>query len=396
MQFLTTTILLTICWLAIPANQSQQLDSIPAPQTGRQVVDHARAIPDFAISQLEELCGEIDGYKKSQLVILTVNDTGGRDPVAFATAYFNQHGIGESTANNGILVFAAMQQRTAAVIVGEGLDNEENRAICEKIAQEVMGARFRRNDPAGAMYGGGFAAARELLGHADLANRLERETNRERRLRKSSNPKHRNVLWWLLGGGTLAGGVVLLVWSRWQVRYGGRDCDDCQAEMVMLDEVQDDAFLDPPEKLEEELGSADYDVWACLDCNNVVKYRYGKFLTRYSKCPSCQYQTKLKVSRTLVHATTKRGGQVQVTEDCKNCDYHQRYTYATPRLPEPDNDSSDDGFNFNFGGGSSRRNRRRKSRGGFRRRSGGSRRRRSGGSRRRGGGSSRGGGSARW
>jgi len=362
-------------WTATEA-RAQSIDSLPAPGPGRDVIDHARVIQEFGKNQLGELCDEIRDFKKSQLVILTVQDTGDMDPEKYAIAYFNRHGIGEQLNNNGLLVFAAMKQRTASVIIGDGLKNERNLRLCREIARDAMVARFKRNDPAGAMFGGGFAAARQILGYSELANRLERETNDERRKRKSnSNDSGKKAFFlWLAGGGVLGVGTVTFLWSRYQVRYGKRNCKSCSAEMVMLDEEQDDTFLDPPEQIEERIGSVDYDVWACLSCEEVLKYRYGRWLTRYSKCPRCRYKTRNKISRTIRAATQKRGGKVRVDEDCVSCDYHKTYTYSTPRLPKPSSKSSGGGFSIGSG----------RSSGGF----GGG-----GGSR---GGSSSGGGSARW
>jgi uncharacterized protein len=335
--------------------RGQSVDEIPGPASGRMVIDEARVIPDFARIQLEELAREIREFRKSELVILTVQDTGGKEPSQYALDYFNKWGIGEATNNNGLLVFAAMNQRTAYIAIGDGLASEENYRKCEAIAREKMVARFKRNDAGGAMYGGGFAAARDILGYRDLADRLERETNEQRRLRKSQGRDYRAFFLWLAGGGVLGVGVIVFLWSRYQVRYGKRKCKSCQTEMVLLDEQKDDSFLDPPERIEERIGSVDYDVWACLKCDNVLKYRYGKWLTRYSRCPRCRYKTRSKISRTLRQATTARGGRVRVTERCENCSYHKTYTYSTPRLPKPRKISTGGSWSGgrSWGGGSS-------------------------------------------
>ncbi len=367
------------CLIALQSARAQSVNQLPGPSPGKMVIDHARIIPDFAEAQLEALADEIKGFNKSELVILTVQDTGNVDPEKFALDYFNKWGIGEATQNNGLLVFASMNQRTAYIAIGEGLASAENYRRCEDIARDRMVSRFKRNDPAGAMFGGGFAAAREILGYVDLANRLELETNSERRLRKSESPDRKLFFLYLAGAGILLAGVFMFLWSRYQVRYGKRKCKVCENEMVLLDEQQDDRYLDPPEVIEERIGSVDYDVWACMACDHVVKYRYGKWLTRYSRCPQCQYKTHSRISRVLVQATTSRGGRVRVTEDCENCTFHKTYTYATPRLPKPTKIKTSGGWGG--GGGFGR------SGGGFGGGGGGF-----GGGR----GSSRGGGGARW
>jgi len=355
---------------------AQTLDQIPGPVAGAQVVDHARIIPDFAKSQLEELAKEISKFQKSELVVLTVQDARGLTPEDFALAYFNKWKIGSATENNGLLVFAALNQRTAYIAIGEGLGTEENYRKCEQIARQKMVARFKRNDAAGAMFGGAFAAARDILGYQDLADRLEGQTNTQERLRlgAQTNSPFPFLIFGL--GGIFGVGVIMFLWSRHKVRYGERHCKHCQSEMVFLDEQKDDSFLDPPEIIEERIGSVDYDVWACMVCEHVLKIRYGSWLTRYSNCPKCRYRTRNKVSATIRRSTQRRTGKVRVTESCQHCTFHKTYSYTTPKLPKPKKRSS--GWSGGgFGRGSSS--------GGF-----------GGGGFGGGGGSSSGGGGASW
>ncbi|MDG2013881.1 MAG: hypothetical protein P8J33_10265, partial [Pirellulaceae bacterium] len=217
---------------------------------------------------------------------------------------------------------------------------------------QKMVVRFKRNDAAGAMYGGAFAAAREILGYQDLADRLEGQTDTQARLRLGE-PKKTQVPFFVFGfGGILGAGMFMFLWSRHKVRYGERHCKHCQSDMVFLDEQKDDSFLDPPELIEERIGSVDYDVWACMVCEHVLKIRYGSWLSRYSNCPKCRYRTRNKISATIRKSTQKRTGKVRVTEGCKHCSYHKTYTYSTPKLPKPKKRSS--GWSGGgFGGGSS-------------------------------------------
>lgn len=324
---------------AVSESAAQRFDELPGPGPGKQVVDQARVIPDFAKAQLEALADEISRFRQSELVVLTVQDAQGLPPDEYAVAYFNKWGIGEDSNNNGLLVFAAMKQRRAFIALGDGLKSEANFAKSRQIAKSKMVSRFKRNDPGGAMFGGGFAAAREILGYSDLADRLELETNSERRLRLG-NEQEPSFLFLFLGGGGILGLVAaMFLWSRHKVRYGQRHCKLCKADMVLLDEQQDDDYLNSPEQLEERLGSVDYDVWACMQCEHVLKFRYGSWFTHYSRCQKCRYHTANKVTSTIRAATTRRGGKVKVTETCRNCDYHETYTYSTPKLPKPNSGS---------------------------------------------------------
>lgn len=152
----------------------------------------------------------------------------------------------------------------------------------------------------------------------------------------------------LLGGGATAGGVGL-GYRLLTARRKPRDCEHCQQPMVLLNETDDDAHLQPAERVEEQLGSVDYDVWSCSGCDHVIKIRYGAFFTRYGKCPSCRAKTKSSTTRTISRATTFSTGLKEVEEVCQNCDHHHITQHVIPMVVESSSSSS----GFSSGGGSS-------------------------------------------
>lgn len=203
------------------------------------------------------------------------------------------------------------------------IDDKVNEESPEEVADEILDDIRRRTDP--------------NFGHSEpvkIAKKRERDK------------KGPLVLLFLLTGGTIGVGGVALVGGRYLLRGRTRVCPKCQEAMAKLDEQADDEYLEPPELIEERLGSVNYDVWACLTCEDVIKLRYGVFFSRYSNCPQCRRKTKNKISRTVVRATEHSGGVVEVTETCANCSYHNRYTYRTPRK-----NRSSNGMSSGFGGG---------------------------------------------
>jgi uncharacterized protein len=159
-----------------------------------------------------------------------------------------------------------------------------------------------------------------------------------------------NAPWYLGGGaGTLfAGGMGVRRWLRRRPRI----CPDCKQPRKLLDENEDDVHLNDGERKEETIGSVDYDVWWCGECQDVQVERYGAWLTSYSKCPSCSFKTKKESTRTLVSATYDHGGSVEVTVTCKNCPHCSSFTRSTPRLTRPSTTSSSSSSS-SFGGGRS-------------------------------------------
>jgi uncharacterized protein len=162
------------------------------------------------------------------------------------------------------------------------------------------------------------------------------------------------ITWWpWILGFTGVGGVCAVFGGRYYLRYRPRHCPNCAEEMILLKEDKDDTFLEDPEIVEENLGSVDYDVWACLKCEEVLKLRYGKLFTRYSKCPKCWYITVHRIERVLVNATYTHGGKVRVVERCQSCNYHRSYSYHTPMKVRSTSSSSGSGSSFGGGGGGS-------------------------------------------
>ncbi len=155
----------------------------------------------------------------------------------------------------------------------------------------------------------------------------------------------------------LGGGVFLLTglllgrrWNRKRVRT----CEGCKNSRQLLGDDAEDEHLEPAQKTEENLKSVDYDVWWCGRCDDVLVLRYGAIFTSYSKCPGCSAKTKSSSTTTLSHATRHSTGLQQIDERCANCEYTNRYTRTTARLPSPSSSSSSSrSSGSSFGGGSS-------------------------------------------
>lgn len=152
-------------------------------------------------------------------------------------------------------------------------------------------------------------------------------------------------------GGFGGAGLVGLMSVRSWLRRRPRECGRCGNVRQKLSEETDDPHLTPAQRVEEQLGSVDYDVWWCGRCNDALVLRYGAVFTSYSSCDSCGAKTASSTSVTLVEATYDHGGTVQVTERCQHCSYVNTYTRHTSRLTRSESSSSSS--SSSFGGGSS-------------------------------------------
>ena len=128
--------------------------------------------------------------------------------------------------------------------------------------------------------------------------------------------------------------IIFAVWSlikRRQLRLAVRICPKCETEMVRLAEDKDDFFLKDGQKIEEKIGSIDYDVWFCEKSKDVKIYAYESLFTSYSKCPSCSYKTYFVESDTVtVSPTCTSSGSGIRRYACKNCNHKSSSTYTIP------------------------------------------------------------------
>ena len=104
--------------------------------------------------------------------------------------------------------------------------------------------------------------------------------------------------------------------------------------MTRLDEAADDAALSPAQRVEERIGSVDYDVWACASCPERLVIAYSR-RSSYRGCPKCDARTLSSTTRTLKAATQFSTGLEETTLDCAHCGFHDVTRRITPVLPPP-------------------------------------------------------------
>ena len=337
---------------ASPANRPIATNpyNIASPRPEGWIVDTSGILSNEAREHISQVCEEVHQRLGKEMTVVVINTTNGKHHRQFATDLFNYWGVGSSMKNDGVLLFAAMQDRQSELILGDGVDTDENVRVAQQIMDHVVVPRFREDDPGSAMYEGIRACATRIYAVSDLDAPPELPSAKLNRAALRTHQQRLGLLPWLLGVLGLAG-VGSVFGGRYWMRYHQRYCESCQNKMMLLSETEDDEHLDRGEIAEERIGSVDYDVWACLACEQVLKIRYGKLWTRYSTCPQCRYRTRGKITRTIQQATTYRGGVVRVDESCQNCTYENSHTYRTPRIVRTK--TSTGGFGGSFGGGGS-------------------------------------------
>ena len=85
------------------------------------------------------------------------------------------------------------------------------------------------------------------------------------------------------------GGVPLSVVALWRRRK--HRCPRCRGKMRKMSESEDDVALVESQRFEESIGSVDYRVWHCDNCNMNTIEHANKWFSGYSDCPSCRHRT---------------------------------------------------------------------------------------------------------
>lgn len=355
------------------------------PGSAVWVRDSADVLGPTNRSHLENILEQVKQQTSAEVMVITVPSLNGQDVDSFATQMFNQIGIGRSDTHNGVLFLIAPNERRTRIEVGYGLEALITDDLAGRILDSYVIPHFRNGDmEAGVVAGteaivqvlqGNPEAARGVVGAAPVyvGTPLDNLKNAfygagglgvlqfvlyfliRRRQRFPT------VLMYLIGALSLgAVGIAAFAWfylgafdtvplpqaiggsgsllgslilnARLYRRYRPRSCTHCSGPLQVLSETQDDVHLDEVQKLEEKLGSVDYDVWFCPACLKSDTERYVETFSNYSDCPKCQARTLKETRTTLVAATTSHGGKERIDTKCAHCGHADSRVRSTPRI----------------------------------------------------------------
>ncbi len=115
---------------------AETVDSLAKP-TG-YVSDFANVFDAASQQQMEALCAEIDKKAHAQIAIVTVNDTGGADPMQFTHDLQQKWGVGTKPDNRGIVMLFAIKTHKRWIEVGYGLEGILNDAKVGDIGRTMV------------------------------------------------------------------------------------------------------------------------------------------------------------------------------------------------------------------------------------------------------------------
>jgi uncharacterized protein len=350
-----------LAWLAVtPAARAVPDRSVPDRRPQAAVVDLTGTLTTGDLDAINAAARRATAG--GELYVAVIDTTDGLASRAYATALFNRLGLDDRIRNRGVLLLAALDDRKAEIILGDGFSHPVT-SVTDDIMRDVVVARFKLQDPRGALVEGAQALADRVLlaspstsppapapAPSDGTAAIHPEPSETGLWKQAKDMADAAPL--ALWGGLGALCVGALIGTLRYLRHRPRACTQCGQQMVRLDESQDDAHLTSGQRTEESLHSVDYDVWMCQRCHHVLKLRYGALITRYARCPACNARTVSTHKTTLEYATEYSTGLVRVDEQCQHCSYHRSDTRIVPRISRSSSSSSS-GSGSSSGRGSS-------------------------------------------
>jgi uncharacterized protein len=86
------------------------------------VNDFAQVLSAETISQLDDVCQQIDQKAHAQIAVVTIKSTDGKDIFDYSVELFQAWGIGNKATNRGVLILFAVKDRKYWTNVGYGLE----------------------------------------------------------------------------------------------------------------------------------------------------------------------------------------------------------------------------------------------------------------------------------
>src|SRR5436305_1584094 len=347
---LATSLLLQI---ATSTAQDKRLTWVPNPRaTNGWVADPAHHLSTSTVQSINAAIDQLQRDKSIEMAVVVVDSLDGLDPADAALLLHRRWGVGNRQRDNGMVFLWSPALHKTYVSVGYGLEGVLPDARVGRIFDESVLPAFRANNFDRGMLQGVQKladAAREETAWRPSAIAPGRPTTAARTSRAPNA--------WLfapLGVLGLLGAGMAVPWMR---RRRPRRCPNGHGKMRLLSETEDDAMLTREEGLEERLGSVDYDVWVCPQCDQRLVIPYRKWFSKYQDCPNCLRRTCETRSVTLRTATTLSTGERAVYRQCQSCGFKDERRELIPRVVETSSSGSGGsggggGGGSSFGGGS--------------------------------------------
>jgi len=86
------------------------------------VNDFAHVLDQNTITQMDDICRQIEEKAHAQIAVVTIHSLDGTDVESYAVDLFHQWGVGNKSTNRGVLILYAIDDHRARIEVGYGLE----------------------------------------------------------------------------------------------------------------------------------------------------------------------------------------------------------------------------------------------------------------------------------
>ena len=114
-------------------------------------------ISQEAITHINTVCEEVHQKVNKEMTVVVITTTEGRNHRQFGTELFNHWGVGKwgfgrVFRNDGIMLFVALDDRRAEIILGKGIDDNRKIRTAQQIIDDVIAPNFKAEDSGSAPF----------------------------------------------------------------------------------------------------------------------------------------------------------------------------------------------------------------------------------------------------
>lgn len=381
----------------------RQVPNVQAANARQWVSDPASLLSPDALRQANATLDRINRDNTTEICAVIVDNLSDQDPDQFATELFELWGIGRRDRENGLLLLISRDDRRAVIRTGRGMEIAMTDGRAGSIIRHDIIPNMKNGDIDSATL-----AAINSIGqiaedptyYDDLHSDIAPVTSRGSR-GSAANPSgnenfFRNyILFAILATIALTAIIIytilknskadpvdrytrldrlrlpalmliplalglglipfLLLWLVMRhTRLKRHNCPNCGTRMHRVDEEHDNDYLTPAQDMEERVGSVDYDVWLCPNCNETDIIPYINRRSSFTTCPACGARAEtLQANRIMRQPTTSSEGLGTRIYHCHNCGRDRSVPYTIAKIVTPPVIITGGGGRGGFGGGGS-------------------------------------------
>lgn len=135
---------------SVTAQAQYSIDTLPNPKTqgqGYYTSNPDGVLSSGAVAQLNDISRTIEQQHGSEFAIAVVKDYEGSSDFQFALDLFNHWGIGKAGADNGLLLFLAMDRHEYRFITGYGLEGIFPDILLKRIGETYLVSHLQAGNP---------------------------------------------------------------------------------------------------------------------------------------------------------------------------------------------------------------------------------------------------------